>query len=402
MPKTFLVAGREFHQHLRSRGFWLATLGIPLIFAVIWVITGGTMVVDPPDVKLPDQPAGYVDQAGLIRAIPASIPTELFRPFSDQAAAETALERGEIEAYYLISPDYRETGQVQRVSLRFTVNPPDVRWFNQLLQASLVPDIAPAQLERLRQPFNAPQPEYINVTPAGQTDNSGNPLIPLVVTMAIITPLFSGVSYLFQSLAQEKSNRIMEMLLVSLKPVQLLTGKIIGLSLLTLLQYLVWLLFWGMGLLATGQNGGQLLNALHLSGPQLLLVIPYALGGYLLYAALMAGIGALGRDVEDGRAWLLVVSLPVMAPLFLGIFIAGDPHGLLAVSLSLFPFSAPAGMLLRITSTVVPAWQITLSLLLLGLTGIGTIWLMARLFHIQMLLSGESLSIRRIWAALTG
>jgi ABC-2 type transport system permease protein len=135
---------------------------------------------------------------------------------------------------------------------------------------------------------------------------------------------------------------------------------------------------------------------------ELLLIIPFALGGFLLYAALMAGIGALARDVEDGRTWLFVISLPMMIPIYLGVAISGAPNGTLAVALSLIPLSAPVAMLLRITSTAVPIWQIGLSLMLLVLAGLGTIWLMARLFRVQTLLSGESLSVRRFLAALQG
>jgi ABC-2 type transport system permease protein len=213
-------------------------------------------------------------------------------------------------------------------------------------------------------------------------------------------PLFTGAGYLFQSLAQEKSNRVMEILLVSLRPSQLLAGKLLGLGALTQLQYAIWIVLGLAGLLATGQDIGRMFAGIRLPAHQLLLVIPYALGGFLLYAALMAGIGALARDIEDGRTWLFVISLPMMVPIYLGVAISGDPNGPLAVTLSLFPFSAPVAMLLRMTSTVVPGWQIALSLILLLLTGIGTIWLMARLFHAQTLLSGETLSIRRFWAVL--
>jgi len=403
MQKTLIIAMREFRHHVRTRGFWLGAIGMPLVFAVIWAFTGGlgnTSPADASEMDLPDQMTGYVDQANLIQTIPDSIPDDLFNAFPDLQTAEAALERGDIGAYFIVWPDYRETGQVQRISRQLTVNPPDVRWFNRLLQASLLPDADPEQLERLRQPFNAAGPAFVNITTQTQTGGGEMQMMPFLLTIVIIIPLFTGAGYLFQSLAQEKTNRVMEILLVSLRPSQLLAGKLLGLGALTLLLYALWLLLGLAGLLAAGQDVGQMLAGVRLPPNQLLLVVPYALGGFLLYAALMAGIGALARDVEDGRIWLVVISLPMMIPIYLGMAISGNPNGGLAVALSLFPFSAPVAMLLRITSTIVPGWQITLSLILLVLTGIGTVWLTARLFRVQTLLSGEAISTRRIYAAL--
>ena len=406
MQKTLIVAMREFRHRVRARGFWLGSIGVPLVFLVIWVFTGGVGSAGPadtPETDRPDQMTGYVDQADLIQSIPDSIPNDLFKPFPDSQAADAALERGDIGAYYIILPDYRETGQVQRISQRLTINPPDVRWFNRLLQANLLPGADTELLERLRRPFNAAEPEFVSTAAPGQAGRgAGIQMTSFVVTIVIIVPLFAGAGYLFQSLVQEKSNRVMETLLVSLRPSQLLAGKLLGLGALTLLQYAIWVGLGLAGLLATGRDVGQMAAGIRLPAHQLLLVAPYALGGFLLYAALMAGIGALARDVEDGRIWLFVISLPMMIPIYLGVAIAGNPNGPLAVALSLFPFSAPAAMLLRITGAVVPGWQIALSLILLVLTGIGAVWLMARLFRVQTLLSGESLSARRIWAALSG
>ncbi len=409
MQKTYVIARREFRQRVRTRGFWLAGIGVPLVLLVIWAFTGALggsspaasiSELDPAD--RPDQVIGYVDQANLIQTLPHPIPDDLFKAFTDLQLAEVALDRGNIGAYYVIPTDYRETGQVQRISQRLAVNPPDVRWFNRLLEANLLPEADPEFIDRLRQPFYATGLEFVNVTPEGQIEGSGNQMLPFVVTIAIIIPLFTGAGYLFQSLSQEKTSRVMEILLVSLRPHQLLTGKLLGLGALTLVQYTIWVIVGLFVLIITGQNVGQLLSRINISVNEFLLIIPFALGGFLLYAALMAGIGALARDVEDGRTWLFVISLPMMIPIYLGMAISGAPNGTLAVALSLFPLSAPVAMLLRIASTAVPIWQIVLSLILLVLTGLGTIWLMARLFRVQTLLSGESLSVRRFLATLQG
>jgi ABC-2 type transport system permease protein len=100
--------------------------------------------------------------------------------------------------------------------------------------------------------------------------------------------------------------------------------------------------------------------------------------------------------------WIFVITMPIMIPIYLTSAIVGAPNGVLATVLSLFPFSAPVSMLLRMTSTTVPDWQIGLSLGLLGLGAAATIWLVARLFRAQTLLEGEALSVRRFIYALVG
>jgi ABC-2 type transport system permease protein len=408
MNKLLVVAVREFRQRVRKRGFLLSSIATPLVLLIIWAVTGfsGQPASQQPLADLrqaaqSDSVFGYVDQANLIHSVPAPIPAGLFRAFPDVQAARVALERGQIDAYYVIPADYRDTGDVRRFSRQLSPDPPDVEWFNWVLVSNLMPDTTPEQVARLRQPFAASGPEYVSINPEGQTGPAGSGTLPFLVTIAIMVPLFTSGSYLFQSLTQEKSSRTMEILLVSLRPRQLLTGKLLGLGALTLVQYVVWFIISGLVLGVTGRQASQLLSGINFSGTELVLAVLFALGGYTLYAALMAGIGAMSPDVENSRVWIFVVSLPMLIPIYLWMAIVSSPNGLLALVLSLIPFSAPVAMLMRMTSTVVPMWQIGLSLILLLVTGIAMIRLMARLFRAQILLSGESLSVPRFWSALT-
>jgi len=408
MNKTLLIGLREFRQRVRKRGFLLTSIGTPLLLIVIWAFTG---VVDSSPAQpleelvqanRPDNVIGYVDQASLIRSVPDPVPADLFRAFPDTEAAEAALEGGDIGAYYVIPSDYRQTGSVRRISPQLPTMPPDTQWFNWMLIANLFPDAGPEQIARLRWPFNSSGPEFVALSPEGKAGAEGNTMLPFLVTIAVMIPLFTSGSFLLQSLTQEKGSRIMEILLVSLRPRQLLSGKLLGLGALTLVQYVIWAAIGLLALVVTGSGASQLLSGISLSANELLLVVPYALGGFTLYAGIMAGIGALAPDIESSRTWVFVISLPMMVPIYLWQPIVTSPNGPLAAALSLIPFSAPVAMLMRMTSTAVPIWQIGASLILLLVTGIGMTWLMARLFRVQTLLSGESLSLRRMWSALKG
>ncbi|MFQ5857072.1 MAG: ABC transporter permease, partial [Anaerolineae bacterium] len=405
---TWLVARREFRQRVRARGFLLTSIGTPSMLLVVWVLAGtfGGTSEQPLEelarANRPDHAVGYVDLAGLIHMIPDPIPTDLFQALPDVEAAEVALERGDIGAYYVIPSDYQETGDVRRVSPHLPTMPPDVERFNWILVSNLFPDTSPEQIVRLRWPFNSTGPEFVPLSPEGEAgaEGEGNVWLPFLVAAAVMVPLFTSGSYLLQSLAQEKGTRVMEILLVSLQPHELLTGKLLGLGTLTLVQYACWAAISWLGLVITRRDASQILSGISLSSDELLLVVPYALGGFVLYAALMAGIGALAPDIESSRAWVFVVTLPIMVPIYLWMAITTSPNGPLATALSLIPFSAPVAMLMRMTSTTVPPWQLGVSLILLVFTGVGMIRLIARLFRVQTLLSGESLSVRRVWSAL--
>lgn len=413
MKKIFLVAQREFRQKVRSRAFLFSAIITPIILFAIWYFTGALDLggqEEPGEDHLAQTPStqaiGYVDQADLIETIPASLSEEQIRPFSDIEAAQAALDQNEISAYYLVPPDYEQTGEVQRVSLRLPVSPPDTGMFDWVLVSNLFPEASREQLGRMRSPFGQTGISFVplSVSADGEGDavdeGSNNTMLPFVVTIAVMIPLFTGGGYLLQSLTQEKGSRVMEILLLSLKPRQLLAGKLVGLGLLVIVQYGIWVLIGTLVLTLTGQDATRFLAGIQLSVNEVLLIVPYALGGFGLYAALMAGIGALAPDMEGSRAWTFMITLPMMLPMYLWMAIVNNPQGVLALVLSLFPYSAPVAMMMRMTATAVPAWQLSVSLGLLLLAVVGTIGLMARLFHAKTLLSGEALSLDRFRAAL--
>jgi len=411
MRNLLLVARREFLQRVRSRGFVLTSIGVPVILAIVALVTGG---VTTPQIEMadlaeglgPQEPVGYVDQADLIASVPEGIRSDRLQEYPDEAAAGAALERGEIEAYYVIPADYPRSGELRRVSLRLPGGfPPDDRWLERLLARNLFPELDAEQVSRLEEPLGPGGLRFVRAL-AGEgeeaTEEGGISFLPFLVVMAVMIPLFTGGSYLFQSLAQEKGSRMMEVLLVSLRPRQLLAGKLLGLGALTLVQYLIWAGIGGAALLATGQGVAGLLSGINLSAGELGPVLLFALGGYWLYASLMAGIGALASDVEGSRGWVFLITLPILVPIYLWSAIVGAPNEPLSVFLSFFPFSAPVTMLLRMTAAQVPIWQVGASAALLLATAAGLTWLMARLFRAQILLSGEKISLGRLARALTG
>lgn len=410
MSKIFLVAWREFKQRVRNRGFLLTTIGLPVIFLVVAAVGGSIGGPDEAqmaglvETAVSAQPIGYIDQANLIQTVREPLNPASVQSFDTTNAADAALRADAVSAYYVIPADYANSGQVRRVSASLPLEQPDNSQIEWLLLTNLFPDRSVQELAGLRSPFGSGGLTVVDVSIDSNAASSGgifgDSMLPFIVAFAIMLPLFTSGSYLLYSVTQEKSSRIMEILLVSLRPRQMLTGKLIGLGALTLVQYAAWAIIVGGVLLVMGGSPQQLLGNLNFTETEILLIVPFALGGFLLYASIMAGIGALAPDIESSRTLIFVITLPMLIPLYLWMAIVSAPGSLLATTLSLIPFSAPLAMLMRMTATSVATWQLLVSLGLLYATAVGMLWLMARLFRVQTLLSGESLSAARFWQAL--
>ncbi|MGD8634376.1 MAG: ABC transporter permease, partial [Anaerolineales bacterium] len=283
MNKIFIVALREIRQKIRQRGYIITTIALPLIIIVIGLFTEGLGPTDFEPIETPEEGSqeqitiGYVDQAGLIQRTPENIPASSLEEFASIDTARDALQNGSIDAYYLISPDYRETGDVERISLSLDANPPDTEIFEWLLIHNLNPEIGTEEVRRLRWPFNADGLETIRMDAQGDGEAAGFSMIPYFVGVLVMMPLFTGGGYLFQSLAEEKSSRVLEILLVSIKPRQMLAGKVLGYGILVILQYAIWALLAGIASLITGGEVLSSLNNVQLAGPELLWLLPFAL-----------------------------------------------------------------------------------------------------------------------------
>lgn len=406
MRAAYLLAAREIRKTARSRGFLLTTIALPLILIIIGLVTEGFGGGPLEDLELPTggvqviQTLAFVDRADLIRATPEELSSAQVKEYESLQVARAAAQKGEITAFYLIHSDYRETGRVTRFSKDLEANAPDTEWLEWLLLSNLLPDMDREERMRARYPFNAQSLRSVTLSETGIQGATSDSMVPYFVGLVIMMPLFTSGGYLFQSLQQEKSSRMLEILLASIRPWQLLTGKVLGYGALILLQYLAWGAIAGASAVAGSQVMG-LLASVDLAASELAWILPYALGGFLLYAGIMSGIGALAEDMESSRVWVFLVTLPMLLPFYLGSTIAQAPSGPLAVVLSLIPFSAPVAMMLRLTSTTVPVWEILVSIGLLFLTGAGAVAIMARIFRAQVLLSGGGISLGRFWRAVT-
>lgn len=409
MQKILLVLKHEFLTLIRKPSFLFGMFGVPLIGVVVYFVAaqinqdsqaqsvfeqvmGGSAAVEV---------EGYVDLSGIIHSIPASVPEGMLVPYPDEAAVRQALQAGEIGAFYLVPEDYLETGEV--IYVRPDFNPiggsGQSELFEWVLQVNLLGGDAalatlingPLYLEKTSQ---APEPQRDEA-------NMMTFFLPYGVTIIFYIVILGSASLLLSSVTKEKENRVMEVLMSSLTPRQLLAGKIIGLGLLGLLQTLVWV---GTGrlLLARSAQTFSLPAAFQLPTSFLLWGLVFFLLGYALYASLMAGLGALVPNLREASQSTFLVIAPLMIPMFLINVLISDPHGSVSTIMSLFPLTAPVAMMTRLSAGGVPLWQPVLALVLLAITALLVVRAVAGLFRAQTLLSGQPFNRKLLFRALMG
>ena len=247
--------------------------------------------------------------------------------------------------------------------------------------------------------------------------------LSMLVYMFII--FFGG--QVMQGVSEEKTNRIIEVIISSVKPFQLMMGKIIGVSLVALTQFVLWILLTGalylgfsafMGLsspeiLSSGTVMSQQINSndiMNNEAVQNIIQIAHSIDfgtiigcfliffilGYLLYATLYAAIGSLVDNNTDSQQFTLPVTVPLIVAIISSFYIVNNPDSSLSVWLSMIPFTSPISMMVRIPFGV-PIWQIVLSVVLLATTFVAMTWIAAKIYRTGILMYGKKLTYKEIF-----
>ena len=409
MKNTWLVLRQEVISTVTRRSFQLTAFGLPLISALLFaafLLLNRSAPGAVSEILNPAQPSltipeGFVDQSGLIETIPDYVSEDDLRAYQDEASAKSALLSGEISAYYLIPEDYLASGQVVFVSSDF--NPMDAfrggSLIDQVLQVNLLEgDIHLANI--VTNPF-ALQVMIQNPSNRINQDSSLAFFVPYSVMLLYYMLILMSAGFLVSSLNKERENRMLEIMLVTVTPRQLLGGKFIGLGLMGLLVNILWV-GSAYGLMVLSGSTFQLPAEFQLAPYILVWGVVYFLLGYAVYASLLGAVGAMLPNLRETSQATMVVILPMIIPLMFVSVLIAQPNGLLAVGLSLFPLTAPVTMMLRLTITTVPAWQLLLSVVMLLLTAIFILRAVASMFRAHTMLSGHPLSLRNIYRMILG
>ncbi len=399
MRNIMLVIKHEVVNMLSKGSFWFMTFLFPLL---ILGLNLGTQALAESAFENETQAIaqerigqqiGYVDQAGMIAQLPPGMES-FFLAFSDANSAQAALKSGQIKQYYLVPADFVENGEMTLFEAQFAPlrGIESSEAFQYVLRYNLTGNAGLAAA--LMNPLSSVQTHTMApVKPQSEG------MLTFWVSYAVMFIFFFAITmssgFMLQSISKEKENRVIEVLLLSLRSRDLMLGKVLGLGAIAMFQMAVWM-GGGLLFLDRGRDLVEGLSAFTLPSGFLLWGLGYFVLGFLLYASIMAAIGALAPTAREGNQFTFMVLLPLMIPMWVTTAFAQEPNGSLVTFLSLFPLTSPTSMITRMASTTVPAWQAAAGLLALAVTTYLFVLLSSRLFRADTLLSNAALSIQRV------
>jgi len=390
MSKTWLIVKHEYLTNIKRRAFLFGAFGVPIISIVLMAVVFGLVVNNETDVSHLGT-VGYVDLSGVLAkqiAKPAN-----FTVYDTETAARAALDAGKIGAYFVVETDYMKTGKLRSYG-KNSLPAALTDTINGYLRSNLSTNLDPAIAARINDPLHSSIQTLDNGRTIQDSAVVGLFLVPIIFVMVFLFASQATSGYLMSGVVEEKTNRIMEILITSVTPFQLLFGKVIGLGLLGLTQLAIWLVA-GYITLTLGHSN-NILTGIIIPPDMAIVAIVYFLLGYFLLSSVMAGIGVVVGSEQESRQFSAIFSLVLVIPFFLITSFITDPNGTVVTFLTLFPLTSPISMILRIGFSTVPLWQLVASLVILLLTGLAVAWASARIFRWALLLYGKRPGIREL------
>jgi ABC-2 type transport system permease protein len=430
--KTLVVIRREYVQGVRTRSFVITTLLAPVVMSFFIVLPGllvtlrtgeatrlalldQTGVLAEPLANALARGGARGDDEGRPRRPAAGMRDERFEAQFAVERAEAAgrpVERareelnrrvlaGQLDAYLVLPADLLEGGSAQL----YARNTGDV-FTHGVIEERLNRVAAEARLraagidgERVRRLSREVGFARTRVTRGGeQQDQGGGFIFPFLVGGFIFFAILMYGAAILSAVVEEKTTRIVEVLFSSVRAFPLMLGKLVGVSLVALTQFVIWtLLFAGAGLyfsLGAGAGGVELPRV---PGILLLLAPLFFLLGFYVYATLYMVVGSVVTTEKEASQLVLPVSLLSIVAIYLAFPVIRSPGSTFSFWVSMVPFFSPVTMLVRVVTETPPFWQVALSLLVGVATVAGMVWVAARVYRTGMLMYGKRPTLPEIW-----
>jgi ABC-2 type transport system permease protein len=405
MRNMLLIAKREYFEQIRARAFLMTTIGLPALFVVILGIgyaanlgLGGkkhlVITADNPALadEIREQLTNDNDGKLSVDVLPSpdsSMNSTLMSELQNKSIngiLSIKAQSGELPvASYtsLASGDFMTGARLRRALNNGLVG-------EQLKSAGVTAAEADSLLKGISiQTFQLKKDGSIVRTSAEASLWKGY-VMALLLSM---TTMIYGLN-VARSVIQEKTSRIFEVMLATVKPTDMLAGKLIGLGAVGLTQILIWLIA-AVALVVTPFAAAMLTGeySLHFSWFEGVLFPLYFLLGYLLYSSLFAGLASTCETEQELQMYMPLAAAPTWLSFAMIVLIMNDSNSPWAVAASLFPPTAPIVMFLRMASETPPAWQFVVSIGLLVASIIATLWFSSRLYRVGILMYGKRASL---------
>ncbi len=417
LSKVRTVIRREYTSRVRTKAFWISTLLVPaamIAFAVLPSVVmkrqGGTFSValltgdEALAAEVTAELARRAESAPGIGALDIRI--EWIQPRGDLDRQREELKqrviRKELTGVLVLPPDVLSSGEVEYLSTNVTAFRLIARLDNAVegavLRARLRSEGVAAQ--RLNELTKVVKLEPVRLTGKGSETRGAlgsSFVLSYVLTFVIYLTVMIYGYYVMRGVLEEKSSRIVEVIVANLSPTELMAGKIFGVGAVGLTQYLIWAVLAtnlaAPGLLGLGlvEHGGNLLS------PKLLIFFMlFFVFGYFLFATVYAAIGAAFNSEEEAQQMQSVISLFLAIPFVLMFVILNDPDAPISVALSLVPFFSPMLFFLRMTVAFPPTWQIVLCFVLMSATLLAMVRVTAAIYRVGILMYGKKPTLKEI------
>ncbi len=414
--QIFLVLQREYITRVKSKGFIWATILVPVGFAAFIGIVVFISVWES-DVSFE---IGILDETSQVAESLVELNAARYINYSELPvdSLRAMVQREQLTGYIVISEDnitenrsleliYSGSGGIQLLtSVQADVR--EVIREERLRRAEVSPEIQAIYDTRIGLDSRRLTREGVDV----DDDTLFFSVVGMLMGIIIFVAIFSYGGYITRGVIEEKTNRIIEVIASSVKPIELLTGKMAGVGALAITQFGIWIIaFLGLSAIAgpvamslmdqqTQQLDGDLAAAqaelpFFLDMPTIetsliIFFIIFFLLGYLLYSSLFAAIGSAADSDTDTQQLMLPITAPIMIAYFIMLHTWRSPDSVLSVVSSMIPFFSPILMITRIAITEVPIWQISVAIFLMLITFTGTMWLSAKIYKVGILSYGSS------------
>ncbi|HTY10539.1 MAG TPA: ABC transporter permease [Bacteroidota bacterium] len=410
--KSFRIAKWEYLERVKTKAFIIGLFMMPTIIAVFTIIPSFLAskadekvrkigVIDETDSLLP-----YLSQRIAKFKLPdSSANYELVKITDDDSSrdhlkilATAKILDNEIEGYFLLPSDVMEKGKIEYRSENVG-NIRDQERFSKILEDVIIERRLEAKgynSREIRGLSTDVDVKTIKVSSKGEEKESGfleTFFTGYIFIMMLFMLVMTSGQMLIRSLIEEKSNRIVEVLMSSCSPSELLMGKILGLSLLGLTTISFWLLIL-VGVNFTMQTP-------FVSFDHIALLLLYFVLGYLLYVAIFVTAGAPVSTEQEAQQMTAYVTLLVMFPIALAVPAMQNPDSLMVKVLSQIPLLTPTMMALRLSIQAPDLWEIALSLVTLSASIVGMMWVAGKVFRIGILLTGKRPNFKEMYRWIT-
>lgn len=391
--KFWFVAKYEYRKHVFRKKFLLAVFSVPLVLLVS-MLAG----VISSEFFSDDTPVGYVDLSGLL-ADPLPVPEEIagddpleFVPFETQDAADAALESGAIQAYYVIPPGYADSREVFLVYIDSPSDSVD-NDFSDFLQVNASAGLPEEVRNRVLEGYDV---TVLSMDGKREFSESGiiSMLLPVFFGLLFTFVLSSGSGYLSNAVTEEKENRTIEVLATSMSANQFIAGKVLGIVMVIFTQLASWVLFLVAAFFgARAMFDFEWLDSATFDLGTILLLLLVLVPAFFFVAGIALTISSTVTESTEGQQAVGIISMPIAFSYWFSALIISNPNSPLSVGLSMFPFTAPTIMPLRMAFGFVPAWEMAASIAILMLSALFTTWLAARAYEMGMMQYGKRIRL---------